>query len=544
MKNSKEIISSIVFISIGIILFIIIQNILVPNGLDNQGNTERRINGIKYVDENNLDILFLGSSLVYNGVSPMKLYEDSKIVSYSLASSAQPIEVSYYLLKNVYKYQCPKIVMLEANTMIEDTTSPESSKNSYWRYILDALPLGKTKLEIMKEYETYDFSDGNLSVIFPIIKYHSRWNELTANDFKSIKKEFMYSAGETVVSMVNPINITRNEIDYWAEEYKNLNNSKINGKEFELDFSNPSSIQIEEINISKKALLFLERMIMLCEEHGTQLILFKIPDATYLQNRPETWTLEKSKLLKETADRLDIPFLDMAYDVDLGIDFTQDTPDEGKHLNVRGAHKLTTYLAKYIENNYNIKGKEYILYNEALEIYNRISTYAYLNSDTNFQSYIKRLINSKNEITICISACSDYTRSMNNEDYDLLKQLNLDYIDSGKYMDSYVAIISKGELIYEAVSSNKIDKEIEINGKSIHITSAGWIAGYSSSIDIEDVTYGMGYEGLNFVVIDNDTGMIIDTVNFDTYLNEKPCSRITSNIGYLFETYIENYAYG
>lgn len=50
--------------------------------------------------ENSIDVIFLGSSHIYNGVNPLVFYEETGLTGFDLASSSQDIPTGYfYLLK-------------------------------------------------------------------------------------------------------------------------------------------------------------------------------------------------------------------------------------------------------------------------------------------------------------------------------------------------------------------------------------------------------------------------------------------------------------
>ena len=97
----------VVFFAIGIILFAAIQNILVPhNDAKVYMNTSGRVHeGLLALESDSVDVLFLGTSLVMFGVSPMEIYERTGICSYNLATVAQPLECSYYILKDAFRTQ-------------------------------------------------------------------------------------------------------------------------------------------------------------------------------------------------------------------------------------------------------------------------------------------------------------------------------------------------------------------------------------------------------------------------------------------------------
>lgn len=78
----------------------------------------------------------------------MEIYENSGIVSYNLSTSGQSIEVTYYLLRSALERQLPKVVVLDASSLFFDDDI--DIKN--WRYVLDEMPMGKTKIAMARKY--------------------------------------------------------------------------------------------------------------------------------------------------------------------------------------------------------------------------------------------------------------------------------------------------------------------------------------------------------------------------------------------------------
>ena len=68
------------------------------------------------MEANSVDVLFLGTSHVGKGISPMKIYENTGIKSYNLFTSMQGVESSFFLLENALKRQQPKVVFLDVSS--------------------------------------------------------------------------------------------------------------------------------------------------------------------------------------------------------------------------------------------------------------------------------------------------------------------------------------------------------------------------------------------------------------------------------------------
>ncbi len=101
-----------------------------------------------YNQEEDFDVLFLGTSHVFCGISPMDMWEQNGIVSYNLATSGCRIASSYWILKNALDYTNPKVVVLDCAYLLED----KAHKNiGYVHGIFDAMPFNKHKVEAIKD---------------------------------------------------------------------------------------------------------------------------------------------------------------------------------------------------------------------------------------------------------------------------------------------------------------------------------------------------------------------------------------------------------
>lgn len=530
----RKMIKLIVFIVIGVAVFFAIQDVLTPSH-DGSENTSRIIKGYEALEDGVVDVLFLGPSTTIYGVSPMRIYEDSHIISYSLATAGQPVECSYYLLEKAYQTQAPKVVFLDAGSLYYDT-----SANGAWRYVLDNLPMDKVKWDFAKYYGQMDFGDGFWSAVFPIIKYHTRWKELSINDFLDVKGQLYYSMGGIINSMVNPTSWSNSDI-------RNTTQKLLEKESGNITFYNGTEIKEKTIEeplyapeVSERNLEYLEKLQDMCEKMGTELVLIHMPKRIYPpQLSSSTWTQYKSKIVKEIADDLDLTFLELEYDYDLGMDYQTDTLDSGHHLNIRGAEKVSDFLVEYLSSNYNLSQTQITEYEESLPLYQSAREIAYLQTQKDFTSYIQRLQQSISDWTILIVAKEEYTSGMSNEDYALLESMGLKLIREGNYTDSYVAVIRQGEVRYEAVSDREITYRATLDGNVVNMKSSGWNSPSlgQGSIKIGKKEYAKDTRGLNIVIWDHETEMVIDSVVFDTYREDKPATRSWRTINSYLRAY-------
>ena len=522
----KRIGKSMAFLVVGAMLLFGMQSIFTPKWSDD-GATNRVISGFLNLENNTVDVLFLGTSYMGRGVSPMKIYEDAEICSYNLATSGQPLACSYFLLKEAFKTQSPKVVFLEAGRIMD---SEGNNSNAYWRYIIDNFPRDDVFLELADAYGQIPGSDGTLSALFPIIKYHTRWDKLTADDFKRENTGSYYSAGQYVMSYC-PQNLpTRENIDNRTERL-------LTKEEEETEVKARSSTGVLPSQTVKKSVYspeltdygreYVLKIKELCEENGAELVLIKMPVFLYPTiTKDVSWNRVKSGIIKKFAREYNIDFFDTMYDYNV-IDSKTDMHDDG-HLNCIGAEKISVFLEKILKK-YDVRSGTNEQYEENSEKYHEVAAIAKLQSENDFQRYMCILVENRKNWTILISACDEYTNSLTPLDYHYMWQLGLRLVQSGQLRDSYLAVIDSGEVLYEAVSEGKLSYEVSVRGKDMEINSAGYAAGSFSNIFIQEEDYSVGGRGLNIVVIDNETDLIIDSVRFDTFSEYKTADRNKSD---------------
>ncbi|MBR1812175.1 MAG: hypothetical protein IJ766_11115 [Clostridia bacterium] len=532
----KRLLESVLFLCIGAGLFAGIQAVLTPNWAGGDvTNSERTITGFDALEENSIDVLFLGASHMGCGLSPMKLYEDYQICSYNLSTSGQRVSGSYFLLKNALQTQHPAVVVFDVSGLFERA---DTDMNAQWRYILDTLSPGALKWEMAEAYDKEWYSDGKWSVYFPVIKYHSRWAELTAEDFKPKASGFYYTAGmfQNASSVGSPW--PRGEVE--SVSLALAENTLGTLREAEADSVN--EIYFEEPlyapSINDSAAAWLTEIAGLCAENGAELLLTKIPVNHYPQYYLSAWNTLRSDLVQELAGRLGSVFLDLNYE-ETGIDFSQDTPDLGAHLNSRGAEKISVFMGKYLLNHYSLRQEQRPDYDAALRLYQKTRTVTALQSATDFSAYLRYLSEYGQNWTVFIAAQEEYTSGMADSDYRQLEGLGLKLVRDGNYADAYLAVMQDGQAAYEAVSNRPITRSMELGDLAISLNSSGWNSVSHSSININGAEYSNQTRGLNIVVYDNESGQVIDSTAFDTFVAEKTAFKNVDILFYFLRNYEE-----
>lgn len=67
--------------------------------------------------DNTIDIIMIGDSLSYTSVSPMELWNSHGFTSYICGQGGQRAQEAYYMLKNAFRSQSPRLVILESHML-------------------------------------------------------------------------------------------------------------------------------------------------------------------------------------------------------------------------------------------------------------------------------------------------------------------------------------------------------------------------------------------------------------------------------------------
>lgn len=264
-----------------------------------------------YAQKNNsIDIVFLGSSHTYSSFNPYIIEDKTNLNGYDFATQQQPIWITYFYLKELLKYQDPKYVIIDVHMLVS-----MNSDYAYEQVNRDAIDKMRFSLNKISMINKCVKKDERAAYYFNIIKYHSRYKELSDNDYDTIFK------GRTV-----------NNKGYIALKYKN--------RSFNYD---EIGINNDIIEIGKKSEVYLDKIISLSKNKNYKLIFVKTP-AIYSD-------VEYSKLNyinKYLTDRGET-FIDFVKKNDeLDLDYKKDFYDSG-HLDKEGSEKFSNYFVKYLK---------------------------------------------------------------------------------------------------------------------------------------------------------------------------------------------------
>lgn len=330
----KDLIRCACFLMIFVICFSLVQPVISDKWLleNTMQATTRWYDELKELPEDTVDVFFCGTSHVYASVDPMYMYENTGLTGYVISGGSLRMDLEYLCLKDAFKTQHPKYVLLDMSAIRYKGQQVEGIIHKS----LDQLPVTGDKIAYILENKKVGLD--LLNSVFPFFRYHDRWKELKKIDFVAPLGKTDHSAvrghgfGFTVVPA---------EYNYYSEV------------EFELPEKNRTQLQA---------------LVDLCRENGATPIFMKTvsPD----------WTAQYSKIAEELAKEMGVDYLNLASPlalIQMQINLKTDFRDAGNHVNQCGAEKNSEYLANYLMENYDLTDHrgEYTSWDQDIESYHK-----------------------------------------------------------------------------------------------------------------------------------------------------------------------------
>jgi hypothetical protein len=234
------------------------------------------------------------------------LWEQYGISSYVRGSAQQLIWQSYYLLEDTLKYETPEVVVFNIMSLMHE--GPENE--AYNRMTIDGMRWSLAKWNCIQASMTED--ENVFEYIFPILRYHTRWSELTKEDF-----QYLFHKDKVTY-----------EGYYMRVDIKPVTNI-------------PTPKKLPDYTFADYPMEYLDKIRELCDEKGIELVFVKAP--SLFPHWYDEWEVQ----VDEYAEKYGITyynFLELADEI--GIDYTTDTYDAGMHMNLYGAEKMSDYLGE------------------------------------------------------------------------------------------------------------------------------------------------------------------------------------------------------
>ena len=272
-----------------------------------------------FEDPSQYDVLFLGTSHLMYGISPLEIWNEYGITSYNWGSPTCSIPTIYWKMINILDYQTPELVVVDC---FRATWEQKTYSEARIHEALDAFPLSYHKYmavkdlmdgQIRKEDGLEYSKQEQINVLMPLSAYHTRWDSLDERDFHG--KDMDTKGSELFTDVDIPIEI-----------------------------SNTSAKT--EITENMQGVVYLKKIIEECQSRDIPILLTYLPYPT-----SEQWKME-ANMIDDIASEYGVDYLDFTkLDV---VNYNTDFSDSESHMNVSGEEKVSKYMGRYIVENFEV----------------------------------------------------------------------------------------------------------------------------------------------------------------------------------------------
>lgn len=457
----KRAVQSILFCIIFILITSRVYQVL--SWKDTGGDYLTIFNDFYHMEDNLIDVLFMGSSRCYCAIDNSRLWTEYGIASFNFSISGQDLVSTYYCLAEALKTQKPKVVCIESYGAVFE--GYQSVGNLYRNTL--PLKLSANSYEAVQNLIT----DGNPMdywLKWPII--HTRYSELKARDFeKDLPVYLGYQA------------------DFHTEEIQGT----------------PLYIGDEAIPTAEKNEEYLGKIIALAKDHDISLCFFVAPYAA-----PDT-DQRIYRYVEQIARANGADFLNMlALKEELGMD-THTDYNNWFHTNYFGAEKVTHYMGEYLKAHYALPDRRddvrYHIWDEdAVVRFHEVQNELTIRRTSDVINYLN-LIPGLKGYTVFISTEGDYLSG----DADIFGYLNGIGISEEFYSGRHVWIWEDGQITYVSPETDFLQygdlpySEYAVSGSQADHT-----------ILISRTPYQKTTDGINIIIYDNILGEVADAVGF------------------------------
>lgn len=420
------------------------------------------------------DVIFVGSSQVFENINTEVLWEEYGIASFDLAGSIQPIWNSYFYINEALKTQSPRLIVLDLFGVLEKEEFADYVrvvKNTY------GMRMSADKINAIKVSASEDKWNNHF---WEIPTYHMRYNELSCADY-----------------------LPNQGVANW-EAWKGFG---INTATTVME--RPEGFQTDEIGeITEKVEEYLKKICQLCQDNDVALLLIKAPSIT------DDGRTMKYNRAAEIAKEYDVPFIDFNrfYD-EMELDFSEDMADN-YHLNYKGNVKYTRYLAEYIKNHYEIPDHRGEALYESYDIISldcRMRAHNALVCDTDDMWIFMDEVQNENYLVI-YSVCDDYKYVSN---YEEVKNGLISFgIDLDKAEASSVWVRYQGNELFSSGNTYDYVWHTELAPYKDLGIKAGIDINSAPSVIFNRQEQTRVNSGINVIVYDTVTETIVDRAGF------------------------------
>lgn len=493
MKKLKKCISLILFAAIVIGLLLRVNQIF---GYEDNVHSSAVLDQFYELPENTMDVIWIGASAVQQDVISTVMFDNEGIALYPIGLGNLPFNATEFVIRECEKTQDPQLYMIDIRTLAYEVLSKQDM-----RRLTDNMEFSKNRFDTIDKMEDdlhrfrsengviEGLSDSDFYI--PFMMHHNRWDRLTEADFVADRDCYL---------------------GYWinteSQEYDQAEVLKL--------------MDTEKRELSEENTVFLKEFLDYCDTLDKKVVFTSNPHCLhdniwgrlnyameYIQERGyEVWDMNKK------AD-------------EIGLDYKTDFSDE-YHLNVYGAEKLSSYVASVLAEQEKLPDHRGEASYEFMTDYSRAYRIGLqeeiLAATDDVEDYFAQLNNFDDHYSVFVAVKESQGEFLPSKVTEAMTAMGFGQADRLLEDEdhSYLGVIWDGKLHFETVGENQSASSYKsvVNGMKIDLSS-----GSGCSITLGITQHAKEARGLNIVVVNNQDGEIIDSVAFDTAVEELTCIR-------------------
>lgn len=314
--TKKQLLRAIIFLLLFAILFVPVNRVF---SRPNHDYNYQMITGFYQEPENSLDAVYIGSSNCFMFWNPLFGWDEFGINVYNFACDSFPFEATAHMIEEARKTQPDALILVNLNTLHDSAI-----KLHMTHYLVDNMPMSLNRIALTEHLADAAgwTSSETLEFYFPIIRFHSRWNELQMNDFGF--KTNGIKGSSTFVEYVNSSSdISQN---YHTSDETSVPNEWMMG--------------------------CVDELLAYCDENDVNILFLVVPRA-----ESEQVIVSQLNYLEDYITDRGYPVLNMINQPEaIGLDLATDFYNNG-HANIHGSIKITHHIGQYLMDHYNFQDK-------------------------------------------------------------------------------------------------------------------------------------------------------------------------------------------
>lgn len=271
-------------------------------------------------EDNTINAVVIGSSAIYRYWMPTRAYEEQGFTSALLATAGQDIRLVPYAMEEAVKTQKADLFVVEVRSAITrgDVEKVGKAKLNYFLEVFSSgMKPSMTKFRMIDDLYDKDFKE-KVKLMIPLLKYH--------DNLLKYDREFLV---DRLNKTTDEFKMTRQVPNVSAQEEPVFNPGK-------------NSYLTDDVKG------YIDNIAAKADELGVKVLFLSTP---YVPTRKQAaMQLE----LDDYMGSQEYTYFDMNTCSDeIGLDYSTDYFD-ARHTNIAGARKVTSYLAKYLKDNYGL----------------------------------------------------------------------------------------------------------------------------------------------------------------------------------------------